>query len=231
MADATRDEYCVIACAEAWRGDGAVLASAFGIIPRIGAQLARATFEPALLISDGEASLVGDAGWIPFRSVFDTVWRGARHVMMGATQVDRHGNQNIARLGGDAAKPSVQLLGFRGGPGNTVSHPTSYWIPNHSTRTFVEQVDFVSGVGWDRGAREIRRVVTNLAVLDFETPDHAMRVRSIHPGVTLDEVVENTGFDLVTEDVKETRAPTAEELQLIREVLDPSDGRKTEVAP
>jgi len=106
------------------------------------------------------------------------------------------------------------LLGVRGGPGNTVNHPTSYWVPNHSPRVFVEKVDFVSGVGYDRvpasaAVHEIRVVVSNLGVFDFDTPDHSMRVRSVHPGVTVDEVREATGFPLANNgDVAETRAPT-----------------------
>lgn len=233
MSDPTRAEHCVVACAEAWREDGAVLASAFGSIPRFGALLARATFEPDLLITDGEATLLtsrgSQEGWLPFRAVFDLVWRGTRHVMMGATQLDPHGNQNISVIG-DHATPKVQMIGSRGAPGNTISHPTSYWVPNHSRRVFVESVDFVSGIGWDRGAHEIRRVVTNLGVFDFDTPEHHMRVRSLHPGVTIDEVAENTGFELaVPDDVPETRAPTDEELRLIREVIDPGELRTTEV--
>jgi acyl CoA:acetate/3-ketoacid CoA transferase beta subunit len=97
----------------------------------------------------------------------------------------------------------------------------------------------VSGVGYQRAAEtgasasrfhEIRVVVTNKAVLDFATPDHAMRVRSVHPGVTVDEVVEATGFPLVVpEDVADSRLPTAEELRLVREVLDPTGLRRSEV--
>jgi acyl CoA:acetate/3-ketoacid CoA transferase beta subunit len=247
---ATLDEICVVACAEAWRGDGEILASPMGTVPMIGARLARATFAPDLLVTDGEASLVANQlpvgpgdhervveGWLPFRSVFDLVWAGRRHVMMGASQVDRFGNQNISCIG-QWRSPKVQLLGSRGAPGNTVNHPTSYWIPNHSHRVFVEEVDFVSGVGYRRAAdagqeerHEIRRVVTNKAVLDFETPDRSMRLRSVHPGVSVDDVVENTGFSLsIHDDVEETRAPTDEELELIREVLDPQDVRKGEVA-
>jgi acyl CoA:acetate/3-ketoacid CoA transferase beta subunit len=101
-----------------------------GTMPMLGALLARASFEPDLLVSDGEAYFVaGDLplgatpqvveGWIPFRSVFDTLWGGRRHAMMGASQLDRWGNQNIANIG-PWAKPQVQLLGVRGGPGNTV---------------------------------------------------------------------------------------------------------------
>jgi acyl CoA:acetate/3-ketoacid CoA transferase beta subunit len=242
VSDATRDEVCVVACAESWRGDGAVLASAFGVIPTLGVRLARATFEPNLLISDGEALLVANdlpigshektvEGWVPFRTVFDLVWAGRRHVMMGATQIDLHGNQNISALG-DHARPKVQLIGVRGAPGNTINHATSYWVQNHSARTFVERVDVISGVGTDRGAVDLRRVVTNLCVFDFDTPDGAMRVRSLHPGVTVDEVLTNTGFSpVVPDDLPETRAPTPEELSLIREVLDPGDLRKTEVKP
>ncbi len=83
--------------------------------------------------------------------MFDIVWSGKRHVMMGATQIDRFGNQNIACIG-PWAKPKAQLLGVRGAPGNTVNHPTSYWVPQHGPRVFVEQVDCVSGVGYDRAA-------------------------------------------------------------------------------
>jgi hypothetical protein len=85
-------------------------------------------------------------------------------------------------------------------------------------------------VGYDRagelGEREGRfhelgRVVTNLCVLDFETPDHSMRLRSVHPGVTVDDVVAATGFELARNgDVPESRLPTDDELRWIREVID-----------
>lgn len=235
-APITRAEYCVAACADAFRGDGEIVVSPMAPIPRLAARLARATFEPDLMLSDGQATLVDADGraesWMPFRNIFDLVWWGRRHVMMGATQIDRYGNQNISCIG-DWRQPKVQLLGVRGAPGNTLSHPTSYWVPRHSARVFVPQVDVVSGVGYDRATElgdaarfhEIRRVVTNLCVLDFETPDHRMRLRSLHPGVTADEVVAATGFELVVPDaVQTTPAPDGEALRLIREVLDP-DGR------
>lgn len=237
---ATRAEVCVVACADAWRGDGEVVCSPMGTIPRLGARLARATFEPDLLLTDGEAHLITDdgtiEGWLPFRSVFDVVAAGRRHVMMGASQIDRHGNQNISVVG-DWRKPKVQLLGARGAPGNTANHTTSYWVPDHSPRVFVERVDFVSGVGYDRAAQEetlhglheIRVVVTNLAVLDFDTTDRAMRLRSVHPGVTVEEVTAATGFDLQVDDAARTRTPDDEELRLIRDVLDPADTRSREV--
>ena len=235
----TRAEVCVVACAEAWRGDGATLASPMGLIPSLGARLARCTFAPDLLQSDGEACLLRDdgavEGWLPFRSVFTVVAAGRRHVMMGAAQVDRYGNQNISCIG-DWARPKAQLLGVRGAPGNTVNHPVSYWVPRHSRRVFVEAVDMVCGVGYDRAAaagagfHELRVVVTNLAVLDFQAPDHTMRLRSLHPGVTLSEVVDATGFALdVPDEVPVTRPPTAAELNLIRGQLDPSGLRDREL--
>jgi acyl CoA:acetate/3-ketoacid CoA transferase beta subunit len=233
-AEPTRAEVCVVACAEAWRGDGAILASPMGLIPSLGARLARLTFAPGLLLTDGEAYLL-DAddqveGWLPYAKVFTMLAAGRRHVMMGAAQIDRHGNQNISCIG-DWKRPRAQLLGVRGAPGNTVNHPVSYWIPRHSPRVFTESVDMVCGVGYDRGAVELRVVVTNLAVLDFGTPERVMRLRSVHPGVEVAEVVAATGFPLVIPDeVPVTRAPTATELELIRTRLDPGGARERELA-
>ncbi|HEX8629894.1 MAG TPA: CoA-transferase [Catenuloplanes sp.] len=242
MSGASRAEVCVVACAQAWRGDGEILASPMGVIPRLGAELARLTFSPDLVLSDGEAYLLdGDTieGWLPYRAVFAVVAAGRRHVMMGASQLDRYGNQNISCIG-DWARPRRQLLGVRGAPGNTVNHPTSYWVPRHSTRVFVPRVDLVCGIGYDRAAalgppgnrfHEIRLVVTDKAVLDFQTPEHTMRLRSVHPGVSVDEVVAATGFPLaVPDDVPRTPSPTAAELTLIRDRLDPAGRRDRELA-
>ncbi|MER5944538.1 CoA-transferase [Streptomyces sp. NPDC001904] len=240
----TRAEYCVIACAEAWRDNGEVLASPMGLIPSIGARLAKRTFAPELMLTDGEAMLVGldgsPEGWLPYRQHLAMVTGGDRHVMMGASQLDRFGNQNISCIG-DWSRPDRQLLGVRGAPVNTLNNPVSYWVPKHSTRVFVEKVDMISGVGYDSAAaagpsatryHRLPRVVTNLAVLDFATPDHSMRLASVHPGVTVEEVREATGFTLAVPESGEvpfTREPTAAELRLIREVIDPKDTREREV--
>ncbi|WP_030785971.1 CoA-transferase subunit beta [Streptomyces sp. NRRL S-920] len=246
----TRAEYCVIACAEAWRGGGEVLASPMGTIPAIGARLAKLTFSPDLLLTDGEALLIGDVpalgsassvteGWLPYRRHLTMVMGGRRHVMMGASQIDRFGNQNISCIG-DWERPRRQLLGVRGAPANTINNPVSYWIPRHSTRVFVEKVDMISGVGYDSAAaagpsatrfHDLRRVVSDLGVFDFATPDHAMRLVSLHPGVTLGQVREATGFALAVPagDVPHTREPTDEELRVIRDVVDPGGMREREV--
>ncbi|MDT4916717.1 MAG: hypothetical protein QOI15_127 [Pseudonocardiales bacterium] len=245
MTAYSRADVCAVACADLFADGGEILASPMGTMPLIGARLARLTANPDLLISDGEAYLLAETpplggtspleGWLPYRKVFDVVAAGTRHVVMGANQIDRFGNQNISCLG-PHDKPARQMFGARGAPGNTVNHRTSYWVAKHARRVFVESVDFASGVGYDRarGAAEryhdLYRVVTNLAVLDFATPDHAMRIASVHPGVTVEQVREQTGFPLVVaDDVAITREPTDEELTLLRDVLDPKNIRGKEV--
>ena len=128
---------------------------------------------------------------------------------------------------------------MRGAPGNTVNHTTSYWVPNHSTRSFVEQVDVVSGVGYARAAaagpsatrfHEIRWWCPTSACSTSTPRTGRCACVSVHPGVTVDEVVEATGFELVVpDDVPDTRDPTPEELDLIRTVLDPRGLRDREV--
>jgi len=244
-SDSSLAELCIAAAAEAWRGDGEILASGLGVVPRLAAGLAKLTFSPELMMTDSESVLVTEPvppgprrgyepkveGWMPFRKVFDTLWAGRRHAMTMPTQIDRFGNTNISFIG-DPKKPKVQLLGVRGIPGNTINHPSSFFIPKHSTRTFVARVDMASGVGydperWQAGVRrdfvDLRLIVTDLAVLDFKGPNHAMRVRTVHPGVTPRQVQEQTSFELaLAESLAETARPTAEQLRLIREVLDPN---------
>jgi acyl CoA:acetate/3-ketoacid CoA transferase beta subunit len=249
--DATRAEVCAAALADLFAEEGEIMASPMGLLPTLGARLAKLTHSPDLVISDGEALLLGGVpplgqaadvveGWMPFRAVFDVVAYGRRHVVMGATQIDRHGNQNISCIG-DFAKPKRQLLGARGAPGNTVNNRTSYWVPKHAPRVFVEQVDMVSGVGPTR-AREagpaasehhdIYRVVTNLGVLDIGGPGDTLRLLSTHPGVTVAEIRDASGCEIHTDgEVAQTREPSMQELILIREVLDPRSLRDREVPP
>lgn len=248
-AAATLDEICVVALAEAFRGDGEILAHPMGPVPVIAGRLARASFEPDLMLTDTIAYAVTGTlpwgaepdptaveGYMPFRTVFDQVWSGRRHVLMGATQIDRHGNQNIAAIG-DYRRPKAQLLGMRGAPGNVINHTVSYWVPNQA-RAFAASVDVVSGPGYDRVAalpepsrrfHEVRRVVTDLGVYDFKTPDRVMRLRSVHPGVTVDQAAAAAPFDLaVPDEAPFSRLPTEAELYLIRSVIDPGGARKAD---
>jgi acyl CoA:acetate/3-ketoacid CoA transferase beta subunit len=246
----TRAEVCAVAASDSWCDAGEVLAHAVGTIPAISARLARLTHSPDLVLSDGEAFFMSDLpplgktatvggiveAWTPYREVFDILQSGRRRSMMGASQLDRYGNQNISCIG-DWRRPTRQLIGVRGAPGNTVNHRTNYWVPKHSPRVFVERVDVVSGVGNDRaksagGAaarfHDLGVVVTDLAVLDYGA-DGALKIRSVHPGVTVAEVQRSTGFSVDASGTTETRVPTAEELRLIREVIDPAGLRSREV--
>ena len=253
MSEVTRAEVCAAAIADCFADDGEIMGSPMGLLPSLGARLAKLTSNPLLMLTDGEARILQGApplgvtedvveGWMPFRMVLETVVpHGKRHVMMGATQVDRQGNQNISAIG-PWARPTRQLLGVRGAPGNTVNNKTSYWVPKHSPRVFVEQVDVVSGVGRARaeaagpaGTRfhQVHRVVSNMGVFDLTGPGHTMRLVTVHPGVTVADVQAATSFelDLPDGDVPITREPGEGELMLIRELLDPRGLRDREVPP
>jgi len=126
------------------------------------------------------------------------------------------------------------MLGVRGFPGNTIYHTNSFFFPAHSARVFVPgEVDMISGVGYNPAKRvpggnysgvDLRVIVTNLCVMDFGGKDNAIRVVSLHPGVTFEEVQEATGFPLEKGDLTETPMPTAEALEIIAQ-LDPHDIR------
>lgn len=244
----TLAEICAVACAEIFDGAGEIFASPMTPMASVGARLARLTTEPDLLITDGEYRFLADTpqlgktnefeGWIPFPRVFDVLQSGKRHVVMGANQIDRYGNQNLSAFGSDLQQPKRQMFGVRGAPGNTINHATSYWVGKHSTRVFTEKVDVVCGVGYDQYTpgdpafrfHHIHRVVTNLGVFDFGGESHAMRALSLHPGVSADDVAENTGFEVEgLADAGVTREPTDEELRLIREVIDPRGFRNREI--
>lgn len=238
-------ELCIVACANAFRTAREVVGTGIGPVPRLGVGLAKLTHSPGLMMTDGEAWLVeqpvplgatGDerpsaAGYLPFSRFFDSaVWTGRRHAMVTPTQVDRFGQTNLSALGGTNRQPKTQMLGARGFPGNGIYHPTSMFIPAHSPRVFVSgEVDRVSSPGYNPARRipggnydgvELRRIVTNLCVMDFCGADHAMRVISLHPGRTFTEVQEATGFDLVDAVAAETPMPDADQMAII-ERLDP----------
>lgn len=244
----TLAELVIVACSEAFRGNGEVLVTGIGTVPRLAASLAKLTHTPEILMTDSEAWLVEEpvpvgprdgyepkhAGHMPFSRVFDVVESGARHAMVTPVQIDRWGQSNISVIG-DYAKPKVQMLGSRGFPGNSINHANSMFVPKHGPRAFVEgEVDMVGSVGYKperlpKGARsdfvDLRYIVTDLCVMDFGGPDHAIRVTSLHPGVSLEQVREATGFPLQQVDgLGETPLPSAEQVEIIRK-LDPHNLR------
>lgn len=248
MSAPTLVDLCIAAASEAWRGDGEVLASGIGIVPRLAVGLAKLSYAPELLMTDSEAYLVEEpiplgprgeyqpkfAGWMPFSRVFDVVWSGRRHAMVTPSQIDRWGQGNISCIG-DFRKPKAQMLGARGFPGNSINHANSMFVPAHSTRAFVEkEVDVVGSVGyneqrWPAGVKrdfvDLRLIVTDLCVMDFGGPQHAVRVCSLHPGVTFEQAQAATGFPLLkAPDFKTTPPPTPGQMAIIGK-LDPHNLR------
>ena len=243
-------ELMVSAASRVFDDDGEVLATGIGLLPRLAASLAMKTSNPDMMMTDSQSFMLSspnpvsgmsshegqaNENWMGFARIFDNVWSGARHALVGPSQIDRFGQTNIAALGGTYAAPKVQLLGVRGFPGNSISHANSFFVPKHSKRVFIEgECDVVCSIGYnpDRLPKgmsfddiDIRQVITDLCVMDFNGPNRQMRVISLHPGVSIDEVRDNTAFDLaVSEQLTTTEAPTEAQLAVIAE-LDPLNFR------
>ena len=247
-AEYTLADVCITTAAECWRDQGEVLATGIGLIPRLAASLAMQTCNQELLMTDSEAYVVSEPvpvgprngyepkreTWMGFSRIFDNVWSGKRHALVGPSQIDCYGQANISCIG-DYTNPKVQMLGVRGFPGNSISHGNSFFVPSHSRKAFVEgEVDMVCSIGYNsarlpKGYQldqiNIHRIITNLCVMDFGGPNKQMRVLSLHPGVELSEVQDNTGFTLaVADELNTTAVPSEQQLALIKQ-LDPSNLR------
>ena len=249
MSEISLVDRIICAASDAWKDDGEVLATGIGIVPRLAASVSMLSSNPDLMMTDSEAWLVSEPvpvgprngyelkreGWMGFTRIFDNVWSGKRHAMVGPTQIDRFGQANISMIGKDYDKPRTMMLGVRGFPGNSISHANSFFVPNHSTKVFVDgEVDMVASVGynparlargWSLDDIDVRMVFTNLAVMDFGGPERQLQVVSLHPGVTAEQVQEATGFALhIPADVPETAAPTEAQLALLAR-MDPHNLR------
>jgi glutaconate CoA-transferase, subunit B len=183
-----------------------------------------------LPLSIGDPTLV--TGSVSVTSMFELfayyLQRGLVDVaFLGASQIDRYGNINTTVIG-DYSSPKVRLPGSGGACDISINARKVFVIMPQSKRSFVETVDFVTSPGHLAGSRpqdwlgagpEV--VVTGLGTYMFDVSGQ-MYLATLHPGVTVDEVRENTSWDIaVGDDVTETPAPTEEELHLIREELDP----------
>jgi glutaconate CoA-transferase subunit B len=151
---------------------------------------------------------------------------------LGGAQIDCYGNLNSTTIG-EHDRPKARLPGSGGG--NDVG--SLCWmtvaIMQHDKRRFVPQVDFITTPGYlnGAGARQAAglprgtgpvNVVSTLALMDYEPTTYRMRLIATHPGVTVDEVIANTGFELIiAEKVGTNEPPSAEELRLLREEIDP----------
>ncbi len=157
-------------------------------------------------------------------------------------QIDMYGNANLSIIGTDYDRPKVRLPGSAGLDSLPLMRHSKlrFYSTRHNTRTFVPKVDFITGAGYltGPGAREalgIRgdggpgSVVTNLGVFDWDEATKRMRVVSLHPGVTSEQVRSNTGFEILGLDGRPptTPLPTAEQLDVIARI-DPLGIRRLE---
>ena len=164
---------------------------------------------------------------------FDLAQRGELNLMyLGAAQVDRYGNTNLSVIG-DIERPKVQLPG---GAASAFLMPITpkvvIWVTRHSSRVFVEAVDFVTGQGYNHRDDPYKKneivVISNLGTMNFKNPDRVMQIQHYHPGHSVDEIKENTGFDIrVAPDVSETTAPGSDVIKMINEI-DPDGVRGSE---
>jgi len=149
-------------------------------------------------------------------------------------QVDPQGNFNNIAFGQSYSQPRMRLPGTGGIPDVTTFSSQNYlYVPRHSRITFVPRLDFRSGMGYNdhriHGSGP-RYLISDLGVFDFQ--DGSLRLLSIHPGVTLDQITHRTGFPFqVSETLHETPLPTIFELQLLRTEIDPLGIRRLEFLP
>ncbi len=178
-----------------------------------------------------------DARWAESYVNLDTMINSYRFFsttfVISALQIDRFGNSNLIGLGEDHRAPRLRGPGAIGSVSSTAYCDRFYITPpRHVKEIFVERCDFVSSVGWGEGGADARielglpgggprLCVTPICVFDFHEESKAMRLRSVHPGHTVQEVVENTGFEVILPaDVPETEPPRPEELELLRSSID-----------
>jgi glutaconate CoA-transferase subunit B len=241
----------MICCASRALEDGRTVAVGTGV-PCAAAMLAQKTHAPDLIICFEAGGVAPKLPTMPISvgdsrtthkalmatSMADVMQFCQRGLMdytfLSGAQIDPYGNLNSTHIGGTHQKPKVRLPGS-GGANDLASFCwRTLIIMRHDAKKFVEKLDFLTTPGYltGPGAREAAglpkgtgpfRVITELAVLDFHPTTKRMRLKSLHPGVTMDRVREATGFHLEDGDgATETAAPTAEELTILREEVDPA---------
>ena len=247
MPDYTREEQIVTQIARSFGPEDEIIVSATNNLGLVGSALAQKLYAPRLKLSvdaKGRSALLSSVR-LPFltgdppeefietsftmKEIFETILRGKWNMLMQPIQIDKFGNTNLL-LVGDKRKPSRVFVGPRGIPENTANGAQVYYvIPDHNSRVFVERVDFICGLGYGTERKEgvvkwgaVHRVFSNLGVFDFEEETGRMRVKSVYTGVSIQQVIDNTGFELrIPKSVPEAEPPTKEELQLLREDIDP----------
>ena len=257
----TVDELMAVTFSRAMTNDTKAFNGAVSFIPVCGYLLARRTHAPDLVWAASSIAIDADPATIPESTLSDGLWDGAAMLAnspfdfwtyaQGAryntfafrgAQIDAFGNVNNTVIGPYAA-PKVRLPGGGGMADLGAMIPRIFlWSTTHDRRTFVERLDFRSGMGWGDGGDHRERLglpggpqlcITNLCVFDFEPTSKRMRILSLHPGVTMEQVIESTGFDVVvptgaTAAIPTTAQPSAEELRILRDEVDPTNARHRE---
>jgi glutaconate CoA-transferase subunit B len=255
MENYTIAELMAVSMAREIKNGDAVLQGLFSPLPMIACLLAKNSHAPDMVYfntadvidpqpQEAPFSTAGPAlqtravAYIPLWQVFDLCQRGKVNlIFLGCAQIDKYGNTNLSVIG-SYDKPKVRLPGGAASAHLCAIMETVIWIPRHNPRVLVEKVDFITGQGYLSGGDEKikkgiptggpRKVITNLCVMDFETDSKAMRLVSLHPGVNLEEVKENTGFHLlIPKNIPETEPPSGEDLEFIRRI-DPRGVRELE---
>lgn len=184
------------------------------------------TIADAVLITDSEAVL-------PMTALFGYVLQGGRIDVgfLGAAQIDRFGNLNSSVIG-DWHSPKVRLPGS-GGAMEVMANSREVFVVmrRHDPRSFTAELDFCTSPGPDRALADgirprgkgVTRVITDLGILARDDVGEELRLVATHPGVTVDQVREATGWDLqVADDLTTIEPPTEAELRMLRDEVDPA---------
>lgn len=204
--------------------DGEVSAcGALSQIPAAGMLLAQATHAPNAELIIQNSSLTPFLTTKPFHYLAQRGDLGLFFV--SGVQIDRHGDYNLHQIGSDMEKPTARFPGgYGGGMIYYAARRTVVFRTEHTRRSLVERVDYISAAG-STPSDVLRRghpskVVTPKATFRFDKGEGLLRLNSVHPGYTLDDIRENTGFDLgITGPVPATPAPTVEELDVLRHAV------------
>jgi len=150
---------------------------------------------------------------------------------LSGAQVDRYGNINSTSIGRDPRHPQVRFSGSGGACDIACLAQRTIIIARHEKRRFPEKVDYITSPGWLDGGDSRQKsglirggptvVVTTKGVMRFRPDTKAMYLSSYHPGLTPQEVADDTGFALDIDEATETPVPTADELRILRQVVDP----------
>lgn len=232
--------------------DGKAVAVGTGI-PLVCAMLAQKTHAPNLVIFFEAGAVAPQLATLPISvgdsrtlhkalfattliDIMDSMRRGfIDYAFLGGAQIDQYGNLNSTQIGNNYEKPKVRFPGS-GGANDfaSLAWEVIMIMDRHNPRRFVEKCDFITSPGYltGPGAREDAglspntgpsKVITDLGLFDFHPETKRMRLIATHPGITIEQIQENTGFKLeLSDDIKSTAPPTFEDLRILHEVIDPT---------